>query len=325
MSKNFPDKFNKFLTKRVIILFIVFFIINIMASLPVLNHFSEIVSHFKLHYFYTGIIFAAVFIYLSVFNKKFITGVLISLLLIILNFSDIAPYFMQPKIKPDGNTIKLALYNVLTRNIHYNLLLDEIKKENPDIIILQEVDDNWLNAVSEIKQNYPFFIEHERDDNFGIAMYSKFPYKDARIEEWSEYNLPVAAAKIIKDNKEIQIYAVHTLPPLKKDYFLIRNEMFKQINQIIKSNSENLIIAGDFNSTSFSYAYKKYIKSTKINDAQTLTGNIREGSWNTYHFPILRITVEHVLSTKDITPVSYKQGNFFGSDHFPVFVELALN
>lgn len=65
-------------------------------------------------------------------------------------------------------------------------------------------------------------------------------------------------------------------------------------------------------------------KTTKINDAQTISGNIHEGSWNTYHLPILRITVEHILSTKDITPIEYKQGKFFGSDHFPVFVEFSL-
>lgn len=322
---NLRDNFNRFITKRGIILFSIFIIINILANIPSQNHTTEILSHFKLHYFYIGIIFSIIFLYLSIFNRKFVLGIIVSILIILINFSDLRPYFFQTNYNiTNHNTLKLGLYNVLTSNNKYNILLEEIKKENPDIIILQEVDRYWLLGVSELKKQYPYYIEQERDDNFGIALYSKYPFINSKIEEWTEYDLPAANAKIDINGREIQIYGVHTLPPLQKEYFLIRNEMLKQINEIINNHSKNLIIAGDFNTTAFSPVYKKYIKATNINDAQTISGNIHEGSWNTYHLPILRITVEHILSTKDITPIEYKQGKFFGSDHFPVFVEFSL-
>lgn len=243
-----------------------------------------------------------------------------------INFIDLSPYFIREKTITSQNTLKIGLFNVLTSNWHYSFALKEIKDNNPDIVIMQEVDDNWINELAILRKQYPYYIEYPMNiGNFGIAMYSKYPVdKIMDIEFWSEYKLPVAKAKVNIGERKINIYAVHTTPPLKKDYFRVRNEMFKQMNKIIKNNPNNLIIAGDFNSTTFSPSYKKYIKSTKINDAQILAGNIHIGSWNTMHPALFRITVEHVLSSKDLKPVSYKQGNFFGSDHFPVFVELAI-
>lgn len=50
-------KFNKFFIKRVIALFVLFFIINVAANLPSLNIFVDIFSHFKVQYFYISFFF----------------------------------------------------------------------------------------------------------------------------------------------------------------------------------------------------------------------------------------------------------------------------
>jgi len=223
--------------------------------------------------------------------------------------------------------VKIGLFNVYTRNRAFNITIDEINLNKPDILIMQEVDSKWLENLSQIKNEYQYSIEEpmEADEgNFGIALYSKYPIEDYKIEEWSDYAIPVINALIKKDNKLIRIYAVHTLPPLKKEYYEARNQMFENI-QNINTQDTSLIIAGDFNSTAFSPSYKKYIKSKALNDAQTIKGNIFEGSWNAYHPAFLRITVEHILSTNDLMPLQYKLGNKIYSDHFPVFVKLGYN
>lgn len=320
------EKLKNFLSKRVIFWFLIFVFVNVIANIPSSNHLTEILSHFKLHYFYTCIVFIAAFIYLVFFNKRFIIGILLSAIIMMINFIDLSPYFIREKITQPEHTIKLGLFNVLTSNWHFSSALKEIKENNPDIVIMQEVDDNWIDELGFLRKNYPYYVEYPMNiGNFGIAMYSKFPVeKIMDIEFWSDFKLPVATAQLNINDRKVNIYAVHTTPPLRKDYFEVRNDMFKKMNEIIKTHPNNLIIAGDFNSTAFSPSYKKYIKSTNINDAQTIAGNIHIGSWNTMHPSILRITVEHVLSSKDIKPVSYKQGKFFGSDHFPVFVEFEL-
>lgn len=317
-------KINRFITKRITVLFILFLLINIVSAFSWDLLITDILSHFRLQYFFCSIIFILFFVYLSFFYKKYIIGAVLSLLLAFFNFIDLSEYIFRGEIKAPGNTIKVGLFNVLTRNLNYDSALKEIKDNNPDIIIMQETDLRWINAVKILKKSYPYYIEHPRYDNFGIAMYSKLPCEKMDIEYWSKHNLPVVYAEILKDNEKIKIYAVHTLPPVSKDNLEVRNDMFKKIKKIIEENPDKLIIAGDFNSTVYSSAYKKYIKTDKIYESQQIAGNLFTGSWNAYHYPFLRITLEHILSTKDIIPVMYKQGNFFGSDHFPVFAEFNI-
>ena len=324
--KDFKGKLYNFIKPRAIFLFIIFFAINIIASLPFINHITEILSHFKLHYFYCSIVFFIIFIYLSFFNKKFTAGIILSLSLLFLNLFDLFPYFIRTTDAPYENSLKIGLFNVLTSNWHYNKVIQEIENNKPDILIIQEVDDIWVKELNKIKKDYPYNIEYPLNlGNFGIALYSKFPIINFSIEDWTDYKLPVINVKIQKDEKVFRVYAIHTLPPLLKEYFIIRNEMFEKINHIVQDDNKNLIIAGDLNSTTFSPVYKKYIKSLPLNDAQTKAGNIHIGSWNTFHPPFLRVTVEHILTSKDIRVKSYKNGNNIGSDHFPVFAELTYS
>lgn len=311
-------KFNLFFTKRIILLFIIFAVINILAHLPVLNLYVDIMSHFKLQYYYISFLFIAAFIYLCFFNRKFIFLFGLSVLICLINFIEINKYYYNSDKTSSGQGIKISLFNVYTANRNFNSVLDEIKVNNPDIVILQETDKLWLENVSILKEQYPYYKEQAREDNFGIALYSKIKFIFSDTEEWTEYLLPVIRADFDYKNSTLSLYCVHTLPPANKEYINTRNEMLNQINSIIMKNKDkNIIIAGDLNTTVYSYAYKKFIASTKITDAQTKKG-IKDGTWSTLYIPFFRLPLEHILVTDKIKINSYKLGKNIGSDHFPV-------
>lgn len=319
------EKFNKFFIKRVIALFTLFFIINIVASLPSLNIFVDIFSHFKVQYFYISFFFLVSFVYLTFFNKKFIIGIALSLFIAGINYFSITP-FVEKLPEAFGNKVlKIGLFNVHTRNKRVHLLLDEIYDNNPDIIILQEVNETWLNYVQGLKSNYPYFKEYPREDNFGIALYSKTPLKNAKVEFWGDYLVPVITAEI--DN--IEVYCVHTLPPVNKEYIKTRNEMLQKIGHILGSapmKDQNVLIAGDFNTTLFSESYyfaNPPLNSYPIYDAVKYLPKYK-GSWNAYHLPFFRITLEHILTTHKIVPTKVYFEKQFGSDHLPVFAEFNI-
>lgn len=320
------EKFNNFFIKRIVFLMICFILVNVVANVSSESLITDLFSHFKLQYFYLAIFFLFSFSYLSFFKKKFILFAIVSILIMGINFVSLKPFFNQSfSINGHNKDIRVGLFNVLTSNKKYALVIKEIENENPDIVIAQETNSLWLENIASLKEKYPFFIEHPRDDNFGIALYSKLPILEKSVEFWTEDEVPVVKVLFEKENKRILLYAVHTLPPVSKEYFLTRNEMLKNINQIIvQNNKKNIIIAGDFNTTNYSPNYKKYIGDANIFDAYIKLGNIFDGSWNVKHPPFMRITLEHVLSTKDITPITYKKGSDIGSDHFPVFVDFSL-
>ena len=318
------EKIDNYLKTRGLLFFVIFICVNIIAVLPANNIIVDIFSHFRLQYLIFSFLFLVLFIYLFCLNKKYIVYCFVCFVFIFLNLFEIFPYIGRYESFNQGNIVKLALYNVLTSNKNYDGFLVSVAQENPDIIILQETDDIWLEHIKDLKNFYPYYIEHSRLDNFGISMYSKIPFTNTDIELWTDFEVPVVVANFKMFSQDLRIYGIHTLPPTSKDYFRVRNEMLKKINTIsFQENSKNLVFAGDFNTTTYSNSYKKYIKSSVLKDCQILAKNVN-GTWNARYIPIFRISLEHVLISPKILMNSFKIGKNFGSDHLPVYVELSF-
>lgn len=317
------SKIDNYLKTRGLFFFIVFIFFNIAGLLPLENIAIDIFSHFKFQYILINIFFLFLFVYLSFQNRKFLICSFVSLILICFNFADVTVYLGKSDIVQSDNSIKIALFNVLTKNDKYNQFKLIINGQKPDIIILQEIDDVWLENIRELKKDYPYFLEYPRLDNFGIALYSKFPLINPNIETWTDYEVPVITAEIKSNGNILKIYGVHTLPPIGKQYFRVRNEMLSKINEIFSDSKHPLIIAGDLNTSVYSISYKKYIKSSNLKDAQILAKTLK-GTWNAKHFPFMRISLEHVFISPEIKVQSFDIGKNFGSDHLPVFVDLSF-
>ncbi len=316
------NKIDNYLKTRGLLAFIIFVFINIAGLLPFENIYIDIFSHFKFQFVLLGGCFFILFLYLAGLSKKFLIWSIIALIFTGINLVGMRDYFGNTQISKGEKTLKIALFNVLTKNSKYNELQQQVNEQKPDIIILQEVDDIWLENIKELKKDYPYFLEHSRLDNFGIALYSKIPLIEPKIEDWTDYEVPVITAEIKLYGEVLKIYGVHTLPPTGSEYFRVRNEMLAKISELSNdSNIEKFILAGDLNTTVYSVSYKKYIKSSNLKDAQTLAKTMK-GTWNAKHFPFLRISLEHVLLSPDLGVKSFVLGKDFGSDHLPVFVDL---
>ena len=170
------EKVDNYLKTRGLLFFVIFICVNVIVVLPVNNIIVDIFSHFRLQYLIFSFLFLVLFIYLSCLSKKYIVYCFVCFVLILLNLFEISPYIGRYETFNHGNSIKLALYNVLTSNQNYYDFLVSVSQENPDIIILQETDDIWLEHIKDLKKRYPYYIEHSRLDNFGISMYSKIPF-----------------------------------------------------------------------------------------------------------------------------------------------------
>lgn len=166
-------------------------------------------------------------------------------------------------------TIKVMSYNIHHCNppsrpgiIDLDSVAGTIKKENPDIVALQEVDINTIRsgkvnqaAQLALKTGLKSFyfakaIDHEGGD-YGVAILSKFPLSDIHT-----YRLPMDAAT--KGEPRVLAVAIATLPGGKKIRVasthldaqkapVNRLLQIKAIDSIAASESLPFIIAGDFN------------------------------------------------------------------------------
>lgn len=292
------------------------------------SFFFELFSHFRVQYLLLFSLSALLFLVL--WNKKWLIVSIVGLLLNV--FPVVSLYFpAETKSKENAHTLSVLLSNVLSSNHRYYLLLNEIETIKPDFVIVLELSPQWAGALKPIESDYPYNKVIPRNDNFGIALYSKHPLSDIEIYDFAQNNIPTISAKyqINKhENKYLQIIATHPLPPinasLAKQQKVHLESLAEYINKQQANKNTSILLAGDLNSTPWSPHYKNLLRQTHLS-------NTRQGfgiypTWPTsLNTPLLQIPLDHVLVSKHIHTTVFKTLQSIGSDHLPVFVTLKID
>ncbi|WP_117881454.1 endonuclease/exonuclease/phosphatase family protein [Aureibaculum luteum] len=278
----------------------------------------DIMSNFKLQ---ISIFLIIVFV-LNLFTKKskIISG--ITILLIIWNTSFIYRLYFPSKLgeihKLRGTTI--VSINLLSSNNDSEKVIDFIKTKSPDILILLEYNQKWKSALSDITEQYTFKKWVLRNDNFGIGYYSKIA-SEMSVLNFDSSKVPSILASLKIDDKPIDLIATHPFPPMGKRNFDIRNAHFKNLAKKRKELSENLIVIGDLNTSSYSKHFKDLLLNTNLKDSRNGLGILP--TWPTM-FTILNTTLDHALISKAISVIDRGTGPNIGSDHLPIFMEFRI-
>jgi endonuclease/exonuclease/phosphatase (EEP) superfamily protein YafD len=239
-----------------------------------------------------------------------------------LSLYQINPYVEKVSGLTEGG-LKILQANVLMLNQDTAPLAALMKRENPDIIVLMEVNDSFKKMLEEEKSGWPYqYIQSQNTGSFGIAVLSKQPMENIHIEHFAREDAASVFFTFENSNANIAFAAVHPANPVKD--FQARE---KELNGIAawfeKNKPVSAIVAGDFNTTPFSPAFKKFLQRTGLQD--TRKGRGLFGTFPAWSkMPLLRIPIDHILTTPDITMTDLRLGSDIGSDHVPLIATLAL-
>ena len=81
------------------------------------------------------------------------------------------------------------------------------------------------------------------------------------------------------------------------------------------------IVTGDFNATPFSWSFRSMLSESGLVNSQDGFG--LQTTWPTTNV-FLRIPIDHLVHTNDLVTVDRQVMPSFGSDHYPIVVDLAL-
>ncbi len=223
----------------------------------------------------------------------------------------------------DAN-IKILISNVLIENRESQKLLDHIEKENPDVILLAEVDDWWDDQMKEIKEDYPNFLCYPQDNAYGLNFYSKLETATLNQNFFVEDDIPSVEAEIIlRSGDRITFYGLHPRPPVPSEHgeSKERDAEILLVGEKVKKNDEPTIVAGDLNDVAWSATTALFQKVSGLLDAR-----IGRGFYNSFHAKhrFLRMPLDHVFQSNHFRLVELKRLEAIGSDHFPIFIELSL-
>ncbi len=275
----------------------------------------DLFAHFRLHY---ALLVLPMLVYLL--KKRDWRWALAAGLVLTLNAGFVAPLLWTASPAPkDARSVKLLVVNVNRSNLDFESVAKFIRKTDPDFVGLVEVHGRWLEELAVPLETYRYRAAIPRDDNFGIALYSRHELLLNDVIEQPLTQFPTVRGIAKVHGERIQIAVVHLPPPISEKWSRARDAHLRQWAKMRADSTGRFVLMGDFNATPWSAAFRKVVHSTGMRRAGP-------GVAATWPSPLgfLGIPIDHVLIDGKLAPRSVEVGPDVGSDHRPLLVELSL-
>lgn len=278
----------------------------------------ELTTHFRAQYLIFLLVMAGL---LAVGRRRRFATV--CLFCAALNAAVLAPWIVPASsVKPAGASLRLMALNVHTANTRHDLVLGEIRRVQPDVLLLMEVNSTWVLALQDLTRTHPHRVIIPREDNFGIALFSRLPLKSSEVIDWpDDLGVPSVLAVIEPSGQPVFVVATHPLPPANRENAALRNEQFAKIASAVSGQTLPAVVLGDLNATPWSPHFRKLERTASLRDASRRSG--WHPTWPCAA-PLLWIPLDHCLVSQRIPYASISVGNNVGSDHFPLIADVVL-
>lgn len=230
-------------------------------------------------------------------------------------------HVQHDQLNPDQQ-ISVIVSNVLTPNQQYDLLIEQIEKHQPDLVLTLETDRTWQNELAKIEKDYPYRVPVPLDNLYGMHLYSKLKLVDSEIKFILSNEIPsIHTTVILPSGQTVQLYCLHPKPPSPteaKDSTL-RDAELLIVGDQIKDLDESCIVMGDLNDVAWSRTTRLFQRISGLLDPRVGRRYI-----NTFHadYKFLRWSLDHLFHSTDFALVHMERLPHIGSDHFPIYVVL---
>jgi len=277
----------------------------------------DLLSHFRVQYALGLLVVLLVF---WVGKRK--QSVTTTALFLCVNLFLIVPLFIRPSPgQTESDTYTILYANVRTENHQYHLLGEWIAQTAPDFVTLLEVNQVWLDELNLVEKGYQFYETEARSDNFGVALYSRYPLEMSEIHRFGRWDIPTIIATVSDDDTPMTFVVTHPVPPKSEKITWHRNLHMSELVNYMAELDGTLILAGDLNATSWSPHFRNWLKASQLRDSRLGFGI--QPTWPTFNWLFL-VPIDHFLITPDVYAHEREVGPNIGSDHFPLIMEFSI-
>jgi len=269
----------------------------------------------------------------------------------------IGTYYQFSLENPQKNTqngLKIASYNVAmfkreTSGFMAQDILAEMRRQKVDILCMQEY--NEISGDQKNSESYKEYFPYQQVGRSDMVIFSRYPITGSKTILFEETNNSAMWADVNVNGKEFRVFNVHlettgingTLHRASKTMFQQHQEVDKSrlMNAILgnytlglmfrsgqaitianeKRESEKpTILCGDFNDVPYSFVYN------------TVKGDMVDGfkecgaGWM-YTYRGMKnkpVRIDYIFHDESIKGLAYYKTDLTYSDHFPVFMKIAL-
>jgi endonuclease/exonuclease/phosphatase (EEP) superfamily protein YafD len=291
---------------------------TLVSGFGQLHWTAELITHFRLQAAISG---SLILLSCALFRMRF--GAVVTAVSIAFHVYPMLPVLLPSDSASLANASQLRVMqlNVHTSNRNHQAVIKTILDENPDIVGLIEVNQRWLSALAPLHHRYPYRIEDPREDNFGIALFSRLPIENLRLRPLDGETVQMISGEFFLGQVPVTVAVAHLLPPMGPRYSARRNRQFLRMAELLRQpDDREIILLGDLNSSPWSPFFRGLELSAGINNGAQGFG--LQLTWPV-SMPLLRIPIDHCLLSSGLRATGFKVGPPVGSDHLPILVEIA--
>jgi endonuclease/exonuclease/phosphatase family metal-dependent hydrolase len=232
------------------------------------------------------------------------------------------------KPKPFGS-LRIVSYNIKKGN-PVEPIAEELRAQNPDIILLQEIDDKTSRSgdIDQTKElaralsmNSFYSPSYEElGGTTGQAILSRFPLWDGQVVSMPQSRNIAAAATTEFNGVPIRLFSIHLSSTVRagwtfaKEASSERTREATRIGALVKETSSLVVVGGDFNTEPDSKPYN--IISNLLTEVSTREATLPAP------FPVF--SYDHVMASPSLKSSQAFVGPAGVSDHRMVIVDLVM-
>ena len=224
-----------------------------------------------------------------------------------------------------ARSIRLVVVNVLMTNREVDGLARSLAETGPDIVLALETDHWWVERLACLLPEHPHRLLHPLDNTYGMALFSRLDLVEPELRFLLDEEIPSMRARVrLRSGEEIVLIGVHPEPPApsEAETSLPRDAELVLLGREIDREYGPVIVAGDLNDVAWSHTSRLFRRLSGLVDPR-----IGRGFYNSFHahYPFLRWPLDHVFYSPDFLLRRLARLPAFGSDHFPILIELAYH
>ena len=234
----------------------------------------------------------------------------------------ILPQYHQPVTTHDVPTgqgsLRIAHLNVYQMNQRHDEVLRSAIASGADVLSLQEVSDEWADALREgLAPTYPYSRVEARNNCYGVALSSKLPFAD--VQTSGVEGAPFIEAVVRSEHGPVRIVSVHATSPISYAHFQRRNALLKHLAATIDAHTMPTVLVGDLNTVHWDRAYHNFHTRSGLQPVNS--PGMR--TWPSIG-PIALIPLDHLMISPGLGATDVQRFTIPGSDHRGLVADIHL-
>ena len=220
-----------------------------------------------------------------------------------------------------GAPIELVVLNVKMDLEDRAPVIEYLRGIEPDILLLMEVDETWIEEVRPILDRYETTVSEPRGNYYGMVLATNLPAERAEAHYFEKGTPAVVADLEAPDGGLFTFLGLHPQPPQPGRDMSDHRDQLLEAGELARQAGRPVVAAGDFNEPGWATASREFRRMGDYLDPRV--GRFTRASFDAGH-PFMRFAIDHVYVTTGIDLISYGRGPEAGSDHRPITARFAV-